>query len=383
MEPGKLAIRGYPLPVRRKADAHLARRSAAALRLTVCAALLAVGCGGSDDRPRDVPAADPAATSGAPTTVGDARSVAATAELELLREGGFRPVAFQDTATLWGVLRGRLARLDLPTGRVEAQPHAAWSLAAGPGVVSWRNETGTWGEREGDSPRRLAPTELMPGYEGPPDVLWSPDGRRAILTWTAEWDGHHELLDADGSRTSLATFEDGYNLDFPALWLDDERVLFTLVATGPRGGEPEYREAGWRGDLAVLDLERDEFRRVTDAPDSTWLRPAGLLDGRLLVRADGPGRLGEFWLYDPHDWSREPAALPPGRARAAGDAVVLLEPAPAAGDAWDARLYQNGRSTELGPAADPDLDPAVSRDGRRIALRVLRDGRPALLLIRR
>ena len=367
MESGKVARPRNPLPVRILAFTALA---------------LATGCiADAPERPTTAPPVDDAPPAASPATSPPGQPV-----LAWLDAPTFRPVVFADTGALWGIARGRLARLRPADGRLEAQPYAAWSVAGGPGVVSWRNETGTWGMRAGDFPRRLAPTELMPGYDGPPDALWSPDGTRAMLSWQAEWDAHHELLEADGSRRAVANTVEGYMLDHAALWLDERRVLFEIVASGPKGGEPEYRESGWRGDFAVLDLESGEYRRVTDVADGTFLRAAGRLDRKVLARAHGSGGAIEHWLYDPVDWSRTPRLLPAGRTFAAADVVVGLSPAAgaaAAEDRWNAWLAIGADTTALGAAADPDLAPALSADGRRIALRILRDGRPTLLLIRR
>jgi len=264
-------------------------------------------------------------------------------------------------------------------------------------VVSWRNELGVWAMRGDEGARRLAATVLVPGYDGPREVLWSPGGNRAVLSWTAEWDLHHALL-GGGGMTALATAIPGYMLDRAVLWLDSTRVLFQVVGNGPRGGEPEYRESGWRSDLAVLDLspaagtgdDHTTFRQVTEVPDGSFLHAAGLLGERLLVTEWADGRVVAHWLYDIVDWNRAAFSLPPGRAWAAGSTIVSYEPEPTATPSLHARLFaapgsagtQLQQLADLGIAADPDLPPALSRDGRLVALRILADGRPQLVVAR-
>jgi hypothetical protein len=210
-----------------------------------------------------------------------------------------------------------------------------------------------------------------------------------LLSWTAEWDLHHELRREDGRLVVLDTNLPGYMLDAPALWLDSTRVLFTVVATGPRGGEPEYRESGWRGDLALLELHRsrgspadsapDSFRRVTDVPDGQFLRPTGLLNGQVLC-ADGT-------LIDPRLWRVTAIDLPPGIAYGAGSTVVvagdsvLLGAARSGGRAPGATT-STFKWQRLGASEEPPEPPAISADGRLVAVRVVRAGRPVVVIAR-
>jgi hypothetical protein len=299
----------------------------------------------------------------------------------------FRPGGWSSETLLWGILGGRVARVNVATGEVRTLRAEAWSVAAAAGVVSWRNEEGTWVLRDGAEPVRVAAGEHASGFEGPPGLIWAPAGDRAILVWGAEWDARHELLERDGSIRDLETAIPGYFLNDAALWLDSGRVLFRTVAMGPVGGAPEYRESGWRGDLAVLSLGTGDYALVTRMPDHTYLRVGGLIPGGLLVtewqadRAGGEGRVGGHAVYAPDTWEREAVDLPAGRvfASAAGAIIVLgaTEPGGDSPDLVDAVLLVGPDTIPLG-LAPVDAEPAFSPAGTRAALR-LADGR--LLLI--
>ncbi len=281
----------------------------------------------------------------------------------------FRPAAWSSETVLWGLVRGRVTRLDTQTGAVSTVPQTGWSFFSGRGVASWRNEKGTWMLRDSGKPVLLAGPEpdSATGFDGPPTVLWSPDGTRALLAWHGEWDSHYRLLERDGSTRKLQVATPGYYGNAATLWLDSARVLFRTVANGPLGGEPTYRESGWRTDLAVLDLNTGAYTRVTSVPDPTHLRVAGRYLDRVVVTEWHLDDLRGFWLYDPRTWQRRPASLPKGRAFAsAGGAVVILLDADA--DSSNAVLVNGSNTTELGRVAR-DAEPAFSPSGRRGALR--------------
>ena len=284
----------------------------------------------------------------------------------------FRPGAWSDETVLWGLVRGRVTKLDTQTGDVSTQSQTGWSFFPARGVASWRNERGTWMLRDGGKAVRLAAPGVDPesGFDGPPTVLWSPDGSRGLLAWQGEWDFHYRLLERDGSTRKLAIATPGFFGNAAVLWLDSASVLFQTVAIGPIGGEPTYRESGWRGDLAVLDLRTGAYTRVTSAPDSVYLRIAGRYLNDVLVTEWGSEGVRGHWFYDPRNWQRRPASLPRGRAypSPAGAVVMVLR---AVADSANAILVTASHTLELGRVSQ-DAQPAFSPSGRRGALRTNR-----------
>ncbi|MFN2564463.1 MAG: hypothetical protein ABR499_05560 [Gemmatimonadaceae bacterium] len=281
----------------------------------------------------------------------------------------FRPGGWSDEHILWGLVRGRVTRLDTRNGETRTLAATGWWVQAAPNVAAWQNETGTWLLRDGGAPERLAGPAGDPERSGDgPTVLLSRDGTRALLGWQQEWDGLYDLLERDGSRHRLETRIPGYFLTGAALWLDSARGLFQTVATAPIGGEPTYRERGWRGALAVFDLRTNAYTLVANVPDFTYLRVVGpYLDDVLVTEWDASGSVRAHWLYDPRTWRRRPTSLPKGRAFAspAGAVVVLLDPQ---ADSTDAVLIADGETRSIGRVAR-DGEPAFSPSGRRGALR--------------
>jgi hypothetical protein len=280
----------------------------------------------------------------------------------------FRPGGWSDEHVLWGLVRDRVTRLDTRNGETRTLRATAWWLKAAPNVVAWQSETGTWLLRDGAAPARLAGPAGDPDRSGDgPTVLLSRDGTRALLGWQHEWDTLYDLLERDGSKRRLETKIPGYFLNGAALWLDSTRVLFRTVAIAPVGGEPAYRESGWRGDLAVFDLRTNAYTRVTDVSDFTYLRVAGpYLDDVLITEWDAT-RVRAHWLYDIRTWQRRSISLPTGRAFAspAGAVVVLLDPQ---ADSTEAVLIADGDMKVIGRVAR-DGEPVFSPSGRRGALR--------------
>jgi hypothetical protein len=149
--------------------------------------------------------------------------------------------------------------------------------------------------------------------------------------------------------------------------LDSERVLFHITAKSSLGGDPSYRENGWRGVLAVLDLRTGAYAPVANTRDSTLLRVAGRYLDDILVTEWGDGGVRRHWLYDPTTWQRRPASLPRARAYSSpvGAVVLLLG---AVMDSADAILVTASDTLKLGRVAQ-DAYPAFSPSGRRGALR--------------
>lgn len=332
------------------------------LRVGVVVALLA--CTESSS---DAPYAD---TAGARDTV--APSVATGPAWEIRKLDGaptrFRPGAWSSEDVLWGLLGGRLTSLDTRTGAVRTLPHEAWSIHGATGVVAWRNGSGTWMLRDGGEPVRLAtPRDPLTEFDGPPEPLWSSDGERALLMWRGEWDAAYDLVEMDGTKRRMAIALPGYFGNHAALWLDSTRVLFQVVAKGPVGGEPEYRESGWRRNLAVLDVRTGAYRLVANVPDSSFLRVAGRHADGVLVTEFGPGGVRGHWLYDPLTLQRRRTSLPRGRVFASrgGATVVLID---SASDTTAAVLVAGGKTTQIGQVPR-DGEPAFSPSGRRGAIR--------------
>jgi hypothetical protein len=284
----------------------------------------------------------------------------------------FRPGAWSDENVLWGLVRGRITKLNTQTGAVSTLSQTAWSFFPAPGVVGWRNEAGTWMLRDGGKPIRLARAgvDSLSGFDGPPTVLWSPDGSRALLAWQGEGDSRYRLLERDGSIGALEVATPGYYGNDAVLWLDSARVLFHVVAKSSLGGDPAYRESGWRGALAVLDLRTGAYAVVANARDSTFLRVAGRHLDDVLVTEWGTEGVRGHWFYNPQNWQRRPAALPKGRAFSspAGAVVILLA---AVADSADAILVTASDTLKLGRVAQ-DAQPVFSPSGRRGALRTSR-----------
>ena len=284
----------------------------------------------------------------------------------------FRPGAWTDEVVLWGLVRGRITKLDTRTGAVRTLSQTAWAFFPGLGVVSWTNESGTWMLRDGGKPTRLAHAgvDSVSSFDGPPSVLWSPDGSRALLAWRGEGGVLYRLLEPDGSMRTLQVATPGYYGHDAVLWLDSERVLFHITAKSSLGGDPAYRENGWRGALAVLDLRTGACAPVANTRDSTMLRVAGRYLNDVLVTEWGGGGVRGHWFYDPGTWQRRPAPLPRGRAFSspAGAVVILLG---AVMDSVDAILVTASDTLKLGRVSQGD-QPAFSPRGRRGALRTSR-----------
>lgn len=227
--------------------------------------------------------------------------------------------------TLWGLAGGNPIDIHVRSGA--GRP---WGVRGVSGAVrspdgtalGWADTAGVWTMRRGGRPRRVlsfASLSDRPAGDPPNSVMWSPNGRRLLTWWAEEWTSTYALVDtSNGSMEVLATRLPGYMLPGAELWLDDRRILFTTRATGRKGGEPEYRESGWRGDLAVLDLATHQYTRVTDVPDDVGLGVmAAWGDTVLALRRTQNEPLATFVVFDTQTWRETPSRLPRGTKAAA------------------------------------------------------------------
>jgi hypothetical protein len=294
----------------------------------VLSVALALGCGEPSDRPAAPVAAGPA--DGAPAAP-DTGVVALAPDAAGWRirslahvPNYFELSGWKDERTLFG--RAGCNPVEV---RIDEPEFTSWDVSAcGGATLAPDRDRAAWGDGMGailvggrGGPARVVRDAgaRSPSGEGDPTslALWSPDGRRLLVSWAGEAGSTFAVADVTtGAVEPVVTRIDGYFAAAPWGWLDAERILFTTEAVRNRQGESEYRESGgYRGDLAVLDLGERSFRAVTAVPDGSYLRPLARWSGREMLVGEALGAAIErYWIYDAETWARRPLALPPGRA---------------------------------------------------------------------
>jgi hypothetical protein len=251
-------------------------------------------------------------------------------------------------------------------------------------ALAWGDTTGIWIMRRGGRPRRLFRFSSLPDRPaGDPtlDVRWAPNGRRLLTSWADEGSVTYALVDTiSGGLEPLTMRIPGYGPPAVALWLDDRRIVFTTRATAGRDGATGYRESGWRGDIAVLDIGTHAFERVTSVNDGVFLEPvAAWADTVVAVRRLAGESLATFSLLDTRTWGETMSALPRGTGIAAtgdGGRVVVFR-----SDDILSQVMIRSRRPDV-PHAAPVLIPgrvtgaAWSPDGRALAVSTMAEEQP-------
>lgn len=224
-----------------------------------------------------------------------------------------------DDATLWGLAGENPVDIDARSGT-----GTAWAVrasgarrSADRSTLAWGDASGIWIMRRGGRPRRLltyAALPQVPAGDPTNDIHWAPNGRRLLTSWRDEGNVTYALVDTlNGTLEPIATRLPGYGAPSAALWIDDRRILFTVPAIGSKDGSTDYRESGWRGDLAVHDLGTHTYEKVTDVPDGVFLTVAGAFGDTIVAARRSSGEtLATFSLFDMNRWQETPSELTRG-----------------------------------------------------------------------
>jgi Tol biopolymer transport system component/serine/threonine protein kinase len=285
---------------------------------------------------------------------------------------------------------------------------APLTLLAAAAVAVWFNRSHPEAPEE---PLTAVPLTSYPGYEG--HASFSPDGNQVAFEWDGEKQDNRDIyvkLIGGGPPLRLTTHPaedfspawspDGRSIAF-LRWLSLEKVAVLLV---PALGGPERKlaETGWShlawspdgNSLAISDrtssnepvglflisIETGEKRRLT-SPPAKWLsdaEPALSPDGRTLAFSRSSGNdIGDLYLLALSDrggpigepkrltfdnrWTTGPAWSPDGRE------IIF-----ASGQADNQRLWRmavsgSGKPQRLASVGEGGSEPAVSRQGRRLA----------------
>lgn len=355
------------------------------LARVACPALLVLACAGEEPEP---PQAQPEWER---RTIEEVRQTAgweSTVVAHAPRR--FRPAGWDGDSVLWGLAVSTVARVAIDDGTSSigaGVPDArAWSLNAAPGVVSWTDEQGWFVRREGLPPVLRVPMAAAPaGTDGPPQVLWAPDGSRALLTWTGEGATAYALAEvAGGPLTPVGIRIAGYAPAQPLHWLDDHRLLIDVRALVRHDGSGDATESGQRGELAVYDLDAGETRVVAGADDDRFLTSAGLVapDSVLVYERARDGEVVDVWAYHAASWERRRRPLPSGRAfpHPSGRIAILDE----RGDSTALFIVEGRIARRIENVHPAPAEPLVwSPDGERVAFLDAAAEPPHLVLVER
>ena len=198
---------------------------------------------------------------------------------------------------------------------------------------------------------------------------WSPDGRWIYFARGVQDTRQLDLwrIAAGGGQPERLTYHNAY-VGFPTP-IDDRTLLY--IAQDHDGSGP------W---LWALDTNSRATRRVAYGTEQ-YLSLAGSADHRRLV-ASVANRSASLWTVPildrpAEDRDAKPMALPTVRAfapRVAGQSLFYLSSQGAGDGLW---RFDDGKSVEILKGSDEALlePPAVSADGRQLAVILRRDGK--------
>lgn len=118
------------------------------------------------------------------------------------------------------------------------------------------------------------------------EIIWSPDSSKILINYHYEWFTDMYIADVEtGKVERLDLGENGKFLTFAVGWVADDQIILQQHANRPAdGGEPEYREAGYRSDLAIVKPDGSGFSLLTHSEDDQFIRaPRFSIDGKKAV----------------------------------------------------------------------------------------------------
>jgi serine/threonine protein kinase/WD40 repeat protein len=222
-------------------------------------------------------------------------------------------------------------------------------------------------DRTGVGARQIFVDPIVGGHNH--HQAWSPDGRWIYFARGLQDTRQMDLwrIAASGGQPDRLTYHSAY-VGFPTP-IDDRHVLY--IAQDHDGSGP------W---LWALDADSRATRRVAYGTEQ-YLSLAGSADHRRLV-ASVANRSASLWTVPILDRPAEdrdvkPMALPTVRAlapRLAGQSLFYLSSQGTGDGIW---RFEDGKSVEILKGSDEALlePPAVSADGRRLAVTLRRDGK--------
>jgi Tol biopolymer transport system component len=225
-------------------------------------------------------------------------------------------------------------------------------------------------DRTGGGARQIFADPIVGGHAH--HQAWSPDGRWIYLARGIQATRQLDLwrMTASGGQLERLTSHNAY-VAFPTP-ISDRNVLY--IAQDHDGSGP------W---LWALDTYRRTTRRVAYGTEQ-YLSIAGSADHRRLVAsvANPTASLWTVPILDrpAEDVDAQPMALPTVRAlapRVAGRALFYLSSQGTGDGLW---RFEDGKAVEVLKGSDESLfePPAVSADGRRVAVILRRDGKRRL-----
>jgi hypothetical protein len=210
----------------------------------------------------------------------------------------FLPVGWIDQETILGQTGTNLIRYNVADGSWRPLKVPAWQSVLSPDgqLIALQDESGISVVQSDGSGRQLIWSREEAGGSDLGVPVWSPDGKKLLLSSVEEWDASYSVFDIEFSTVTPVTTRLGdYFLASPAVWAMPEHILFTTRASRTKDGKAEYT-MGYRQDIAILDLNTDEFRLITDASDGEFYSVSGYVDGQVLI---------EKWFLEPDEVSHK------------------------------------------------------------------------------
>lgn len=218
-----------------------------------------------------------------------------------------RVVGWVDDSTVLALAGSNPIAFDVRTGAYRALGKNAWWALLSPdrSLLAYRDEGGVHVVKASQKEWGQEVVTLPTGGERQPrsvvGVWWSPDGSRLLAADEAEEVGQaYWVFDLKGrAYQALNTDQAGYYGAAAAGWLDTDRIAFTQAASRSRSGATEYREAGYRADLAVFNLADGSYKRLSDVADGVFLQARQVMGTSILAhRSEENAAQGHWELWD-------------------------------------------------------------------------------------
>jgi len=112
------------------------------------------------------------------------------------------------------------------------------------------------------------------------EISWSMDEEKLLMIQTSDWSSYLYYIDIKSQDSKKLNFIQEYDVNDNGQsnwfltqfhsWANEDTLICSFASTIPLKGNQEYREAGYRRNIFIVDPDLNTIQMITDAKDGEY-----------------------------------------------------------------------------------------------------------------